>query len=597
MADWVLDKLLRRFLPITGIHLSDERLAALFCRELSLVQKWTARRHLAGCLECRTRQRWLEGPRAERMLQLYHDSLASADMALQERPRTEFVLWLELQMRHEALRQKRIVSAHVGSSRRLSFAFPSASIGAVLGLVLGVSGILLLRWERMPNITANTLLVRAEQWGMPSLAANPGVARQTIQIKTGKAVLTRSVYWDVQGKHRPKPQALSAAEEQLRSTLGAAGVDWNQPISASAYQAWHDHHHVRADRIVRSGVHLLTLTTTVPDGDISEESLTVRDTDFHPIARKVGYRDKETVEIAELDFKILPWNSVDANVFEPIGGVETAGTPSMSRVFMLPAMPERLTDGQLDETELSARLVLNNLHADTGEQIEIARTERGVEVRGLVETNERKRDLQRQLAAVPHLTVSIQSVADLKNTPGISDRISSIKVASVVDMQSPLEAYLLARGHSVMAVNSLEQQLFDSALTISQESKAIDDLQSRFAASDQKTAIASATLAELIYSHHERMQEALKHERELVSEVQTGTTVGDVDSARKKPPLLDTAARNLVLCKELTLAGSPRAQSAEMILAEMSVVLNDLTADVREAYARSQGDSIAGENN
>jgi hypothetical protein len=148
-----------------------------------------------------------------------------------------------------------------------------------------------------------------------------------------------------------------------------------------------------------------------------------------------------------------------------------------------------------------------------------------------------------------------------------------------------------------MAVNSLEQQLFDSALTISQESKAIDDLQSRFAASDQKTAIASATLAELIYSHHERMQEALKHERELVSEVQTGTTVGDVGSARKKPPLLDTAARNLVLCKELTLAGSPRAQSAEMILAEMSVVLNDLTADVREAYARSQGDSIAGENN
>jgi hypothetical protein len=212
-------------------------------------------------------------------------------------------------------------------------------------LIAGVSVFSFQSWERAPHISANALLVRAEKWDAPSPAANPGVVRQTIQIKTAKETLKRSIYWDVQGRHRPKPVASSAAEQQLRSTFVKAGVDWNQPISAFAYQVWHDHQHARTDRIARSGVNLLTLTTTVPDGEVSEESLTVRDTDFHPVALRIGFRDSETVEIAELDFKILPWSSVDASVFEPIGGIETTGMPSPSRVLVFPAIPERLTDG------------------------------------------------------------------------------------------------------------------------------------------------------------------------------------------------------------------------------------------------------------
>jgi hypothetical protein len=154
--------------------------------------------------------------------------------------------------------------------------------------------------------------------------------------------------------------------------------------------------------------------------------------------------------------------------------------------------------------------MLNNLHADTGEQIEIARTERGVEVKGLVETNERKRELQTHLKTVPHLTVSIQSVTDLKSYPGLNDGVRSIKTASMVDLQSPFETYLLAHGRSVRDITLLEQRLFDNSLTISQESKAIDELQARFVRSNQMTVITSAIVSELICSHHERLQTALK---------------------------------------------------------------------------------------
>jgi len=106
-----MDKLLRRLLSGPHIHLSDERLADLFCRELSFFESRAARRHLAKCVECRMHQRWLEGPRAEHMLQLYRESMDSTDVSLEESPRTAFALWLELRREQEASRQKRTIPA------------------------------------------------------------------------------------------------------------------------------------------------------------------------------------------------------------------------------------------------------------------------------------------------------------------------------------------------------------------------------------------------------------------------------------------------------------------------------------------------------
>src|SRR6201999_2346890 len=109
-------------------------------------------------------------------------------------------------------------------------------------------------------------------------------------------------------------------------------------------------------------------TTTVPGGLVEQQSLTVRDTDFHPVRRTVSLRESGTVEIAEVDFKILPWSAVNADIFEPVdtAGITAASNPA--RVLSFPRMPEVLTEDQLDEAELAARLVLNQLHADTGEQ-------------------------------------------------------------------------------------------------------------------------------------------------------------------------------------------------------------------------------------
>lgn len=553
----------------------------MLCPDLSLSEKWGVRRHLKKCPHCRARQVYLEESRTQRMLQLYGNVIRDEDIQLSEKPRADFILWLKVRVREAVPKQPRVP--------RFSFVLRTVSTGATLGVLAAAFAFFFWRPQNVAEISADTFLVRAAKWETPGHAINPGVAHQAVRIKTQRQTIDRSIYWDPQGTRIPKHVTLSISTEKLRSELSRAGVDWDRPISAYSYQTWHDQQAVREDRVTRTGTHLLTLTTAVTDSTVAKESLTVRDSDFHPVVRTVAFRDNETVEIAELDFNILPWNAVDTNVFEPIGSIlqtQTAVEPHLSSLHF----PEIPSPGQLDEIELSARLILNQLHADTGEQIEVHRSSQGVEVDGLVDTEERKRELKTQLAAVPRLKFSIQSMTDLRSSPMRSDESISVQTASLPDHPSALEIYLKAQGSGVADINALAQKFFNIALRICQESRAIVDLKTRFV-HEQTSLIASATLAELLYSHHERLEEALQQERALLSETKRVPDSINADSMSDGLSLTDAATRNLSFTKELTETNAPVQRSAEEIFADMSVMTSRLTTAAHEVYGRPLQDT------
>jgi hypothetical protein len=152
---------------------------------------------------------------------------------------------------------------------------------------------------------------------------------------------------------------------------------------------------------------------------------------------------------------------------------------------------------------------------------------------------------------------------------------------------------LQARGRSVAEISDLGQRLFNSVLTVSQESKEIADLQARFGPEEQRTALASATLAELMYSHRQRLDAALKRERELLAEAHSASVSGQIAVTRTSS-LFEAADRNLSLAKELTQTHSPAVRSADKILAEMSVTMDDLATRLHEAYGKSQSNSALG---
>ncbi len=410
-----MDQPVQRLISRLKEHLSDQRLADLICNEGSSVERLIARLHLAVCARCKLSQEEFEELRSIRVMQRDRELF---DEPIPEAPLEQFLQKLKME-----LEQSEPLPKPSGLRiPKISFLEHFSMNPALVTCMVFAFGTILsfcFWWQqRAPRIGENALLVRAEKWDRP---ATQGVVYQAVRItmtkQTQKQTISHSIYRDVEGKRKPKAVKLDTTVEHVKNTLIEAGLNWDEPLSASGYQSWHDGQHIREDHIARAGAHLLKLTTTVPDGLVSEQSITVRDTDFHPVQRTVALRDSGTVEIAEVDFKVLPWAAVSSDVFEPMADVSSSLAATRAPVLEFPRLPQIVTEQQLDEAELNARLMLNQLHADNGEQIAIHRQRQEIVVEGVVETEERKRELQAQLRVVPHLTVAIQSEGEFKDAP------------------------------------------------------------------------------------------------------------------------------------------------------------------------------------
>jgi DNA-directed RNA polymerase specialized sigma24 family protein len=273
--------------------------------------------------------------------------------------------------------------------------------------------ICLLLWTRSaPRISAGTLLSRAEQSdASASKAGKAGVIYQKIQIRVSRRAVERAIYRDPQGKRRLKPQHLNAQDQRLKDNLVSAGVNWDDPLSAANFRDWHDHLSAK-DVVTRPGVNLLRITTSTDvDGSLSKESLTVRESDFHPVERTLELRDVGEIEIAELNYDVMSWDAVNQDWFEP--QATTIVTTDVPHGSHLPHFPSQL---ELDEAELSVGLCLHEAGVDMGDDIRVARTRRSIVVTGIVNSTARTNDLQARLASIPHvethLTSSDQPVVD-----------------------------------------------------------------------------------------------------------------------------------------------------------------------------------------
>lgn len=581
---------LYRLIPTLEDHLPDEHLASLFCDELPVFQGIVARWHLMTCRRCRLRKHDLENVRADRVLALYRDVYGCDDHPpLFDHTRASFAARLrnELQPMHvRPTRRRGFPENMIHGYARINHAY---IVVLLVGFLTAVS-LFMWRQQRSHYANFNAVLVRAKFCDAPQSDVVSGVIYQKVRITTSShETVDRNLYRDLQGRRKLRYPSIDSKQQGLVSSLTDADVDWDKPISASDYQRWHDGLRARTDTIARAGSHLLKLTTSVPEGKVASQSLVVRDTDFHPVLRTVAFRHAETVEIAELDYKVLPWSRVDNSLFDAPNSGQTAFDISGHNLAL--RLPFTVSAEQLDEAELSARLELNRLHADTGEQIEIHRGVQFVEVTGVVETSDRKRQLLDSLKILPHVMVSLKSVTEFKRS-SVTSGEASVQVESMPELRNPLAIYLEARGHNIGESNMLARNLFDAALTMSQESRAIADLQKRFSAKSMQSFFASATLAELMESHRERFESALRQERKLLNDLQAPSAGRDLLGVNLS--LFDGSQKNLSLAKILTESSRGKEISAEKILAEMSGVVEDLREANRHTYT-AQGHAPQGE--
>ncbi len=446
-------------------------------------------------------------------------------------------------------------------------------------------------WTRSgPHVSPHDLLVHAQKQEASIAQSEPsGVIVERVRIETPVRTTERTLYRDIQRRRHARDRALDASDAKLKAKLDGAGVDWDDPLSPVAYRDWRNRELIRSDSVQSAGDNLLTLTTNVNDGEVISESLTVRASDFHAVGKTVRLRDYGTVEIAEVNYSVLPWDAVNPNWFEP-AAITNPGVSSDTRPALIPGLPASLTEGELDESELSARLMLNQLHADTGEQIEISRNPSGIVVKGIVETEQRRRELDDRLYMLPHVTAFISSIEKLKAKPSQADDLSSMNVIEMQTQATPLETYYLAHGRGVAPVGDLAQRLFNTAFAINLESRAIDDLQRRFSHDGDISTVASDTLADLLFTYKHKLIAALEAEEQLLAEAQIGNP-RSIQSASTSDTDLALAAlseRNLALAKELALSQGGNGRSAETIASELAAAMSELSLRAHAIHVDSQ---------
>ena len=452
-------------------------------------------------------------------------------------------------------------------------------------IALGIAAIVCFAfWLRSaPSIAVGDLLGRAQKSESAATASDlPGVIYEKVRIRTPRRSVERTVYRDAQGKHHPRAQQLSAEDEQLKSRLAQAGVNWEAPISAVDYAFWRGHVGATRDKIAFSGSHLLTLTTTpLSVGAILKETITIRDTDFHAVDRTIELRDIGTIEIAELNYDVLPWKAVNPDWFEPeVSDVPLRGIHSL-QISHLPFLP---SIQELDEAELSALVVLNQLHADKGEQIEITRKGDGIQVRGLVESAALKQEIGSQLGHIHLVTPAVFTFDEMARSKFSANDISSIRTSSITHQSSPLELALEGKGEKSEQVAQLAQNLVQNALAAHRDSKLLADLARQFSArQDAMTPQAHSAFVALCTSHRQDLRTALAREEQLLRSAGFSPPASSENHSSPEPAesLSEVAAENFTLCWKLGSTDGTEARSAESIARELFPAIAKLRSMTR----------------
>lgn len=530
-------------------HLSDETVSRLVCGELAALPAFRAVRHLERCWRCRARREVFE--RAAMHVTQHRNHRADRTPS---NPQRRAALLEELR------RRSKDVAPRPASIPPILKAYELAQISMTpvfssIAIVLAAAALLAFIWWRpVPVVSASELLSKAETFDASVAHGEPGVVYQRVRITTARSNVEREIYRDAHGTRRRRPELVEA--DPVREVLSSVHVDWEAPLSAASFRQWHDLQEPRTDVVSREG-NLLKLVTTASSGWIQEESLTVRLSDFHPVERTIRTRPYGTIEIAELNYAVLGWNSANESLFEPLAGFHAVA----------PVLPSPLSADDLDLAELDARLALNRIHADEGEQINVVRTERGIVVKGVVETDERMHQIVGSLRQFPHVRTEVLSLAELQNRQDSEPSTQSVSVQSVDVHASPLDRYLSGKGAAGLAVSDISGSLLDASLKVRRNAAQLETLQGNHPAETESPSRRSL-IGELSQSYSSRLLEALDAQDVTLRQL------GFKPSETVVPPastvtLLAEAEHEDALCRELIAGSDGGTRSGPEIAAEM----------------------------
>ncbi|MCP5116272.1 MAG: hypothetical protein GY953_36045, partial [bacterium] len=242
-----------------------------------------------------------------------------------------------------------------------------------------------------PSVRAAELLDKAVV-----AAETVPVGPRGIRIRTSAGQITRVIEAAQRAAFSPTEERIVA---RIQPLFQAARYSWEDPLSARAFASWRNALASKQDEVttVESPANCYQIRTTTDSSELVEATLRLRVDNLRPVEGTWRFRDREFVEITELDEAPAPAvvaspeiaEAAPAQVSEPVPVEPTAEA-------VRPATPGE---------ELKVYALLRQLDADLGEPVEVTRDGGRVVVSGVGVNPALGQQIQDQLQDMPAVTV------------------------------------------------------------------------------------------------------------------------------------------------------------------------------------------------
>ncbi|PWT86733.1 MAG: hypothetical protein C5B56_12010 [Proteobacteria bacterium] len=439
-------------------HPDDGMLLSYLDGEMPSRESDRVRRHLEACWQCRGALQELQAS--------ITDCIGYRKNVLQQHLPSPPAPWTDLSRGFAEIDAEVGVEswvARLGRALRAPLAVPPAfrwslSAAAVMLIAAGVY----YQFHETPSVQAATLLKRAV-----AVADSHPAPAHAIRVRT------RSRQFVLRSKtESPEVAALFHAAHY--------DFDFQNPLSARAFQEWRDSVAPRQDEVTTATTaeppvqNCYRILTTTADGDLASASLMLRTTDLHPLEGRFEFRNQDWVELSEFS---------DAPTMDGPTNTVTRMEAPVRRAE--PSRPAAVPPGSsaLISEELRVIAALHGIGADLGDSLEIKRSEERILVSGVGLGPRRQQDIQRALAPLPHVNVEFAEPPAATAPGQLADQPAEPAAPKPAALQSRLEKQLGGRAE----LERFSSQMLDWTDAAMRRAYALRELAQRFPADAEES--------------------------------------------------------------------------------------------------------------
>jgi anti-sigma factor RsiW len=400
---------------------SDRDLVRYLDGELSARKAGKVERHLESCGQCRAELEELKDTLAE--CARYQDVL---DAQSPEAPQPWRDLYRDFSRIDESLANTSLLGrlmrplVHSGAPR---WAF-------VTGLAALIVLVSLHQLRQAPSVQAASILRKA----VAVSESQPRPARH-IRVRTSH----RQEFTRLAGAQASLIQV--AAQQAVAAQFQAANFDWNDPLSARAFEQWRDEQVHKTDEVTTvpnpqvPSSSCTRIRTAAAEGELAQVSITLDAGDYRPLEEMLEFRDREWIELSEISE-----NSTDiagGTLSRPVESPVRAAEPPSRPAAFAPGSSASISD------ELQVLSALNSIGADLGDPVEVSLAGGKVLVTGGEGIPPRRQnDIRASVADLPHVEVEFSPSRPATVPAETAVAGGGVASAPASPMQARLEKHL-----------------------------------------------------------------------------------------------------------------------------------------------------------